>query len=322
MKKTRATIKDIAKIANVTPQAVSRALNDAPNISKVTKMRILEIAAQLGYCKNASASALRSGSTNTIAIVYDELKNIYYSVMIDFLQSCLKAYGYSILVFSYRYTYLTKETYLNAISHNVDGIISFLDPKEEVGELIERYRVPVLLFGRYTPIANIDCIFSDDRNGGRLAAQHFLEEGCKNALVVTFPDEVAYIWDRVDGFYETFSSRQGNLVRTCLKDGDFLNCFLSYFQGENAPDCIFCFNDMIAFETLNILSSGGYKIPLVIGYDNIQEQVPIPYRLTTVGAEKFAMAEEGVTLLLERIAGRAFRIERMVPVKFVHGVTA
>jgi len=111
MKKSRTTIKDVAKMANVTPQTVSRAIRGTPNVAEETKARILKIAAQLNYCKNSTASALRRGATHSIAIVYDELKNVYYSIIIDFLQSCLEKRGYSILTFSYRYSYLTKETY-------------------------------------------------------------------------------------------------------------------------------------------------------------------------------------------------------------------
>ena len=131
-KKERVTIKDIAKIANVTPQTVSRALRDASDISQATKARIFEIADSLNYLKNSTASALRGGSTHLIAVVYDELKNFYYSIMIDYIQSCLQERGFSILAFSHRYSFLTKETYLDVISHNVDGIISFLEPNEEI----------------------------------------------------------------------------------------------------------------------------------------------------------------------------------------------
>ena len=108
--KTRTTIKDIAKLAGVSTQAVSLALRDAPDISVATKRKVQEIANQLNYHKNATASNLRLGSSRIIAIVYDELKNFYYSIMIDFIQSYLRDHGYSVLFFSYRYSFLTKET--------------------------------------------------------------------------------------------------------------------------------------------------------------------------------------------------------------------
>lgn len=325
MKKARTTIKDIAKLANVTPQAVSRALRDAPDISVATKARILEIATQLNYCKNTTASALRSGYSHSVAVVYDELKNVYYSIMIDFLQSCLEARGFSVLTLSYRYSYLTKETYLNAISHNVDGVISFLDPKEEIEDLINNYHVPVLLFGRYTDIKNMDCVYMDDKRGGRLAAERFLQKGCKKPLVVTLPDELICVQERIEGFAECWKEHGVTHMQVCRKNERFQKEFLAHFESaENAPDCIFCFNDMLAFEVLAMLSANGLPIPPVIGYDDIQEQIPLPHRLTTIGMDKYLMAEKGVQMLLDRVLGhtaQGFKKEKM-PVRLVTGESA
>ena len=108
-RKARVTIKDVARIAMVTPQTVSRALRDAPDIAESTKTRVLEIASNLNYVKNSTASALRRGSTRLIGIIYDNLINLYFSVMTDFIQFCLKERGYSMLTISVRSFHLNEE---------------------------------------------------------------------------------------------------------------------------------------------------------------------------------------------------------------------
>ena len=75
---------------------------------------------------------LRRGSTRLIGIIYDNLINLYFSVMTDFIQFCLKERGYSMLTISVRSFHLNEEAYMAAVSHNVDGIISFLEPDEDV----------------------------------------------------------------------------------------------------------------------------------------------------------------------------------------------
>lgn len=105
------TIKDVARIARVTPQTVSRALRDAPDIAASTKTRVLEIAANLNYVKNSTASALRRGSTRLIAIIYDNLINLYFSIMTDFIQFSLKELGYSTLTMPFRHFRLNEEAY-------------------------------------------------------------------------------------------------------------------------------------------------------------------------------------------------------------------
>ena len=322
MKKARTTIKDVAKMANVTPQTVSRAMRGTSDIAESTKNRILKIAAQLNYCTNSTASALRRGSTHSIAIVYDELKNVYYSIIIDFLQSCLEARGYSILTFSYRYSYLTKETYMKAITHNVDGIISFLDPKEEIEELIEGYQVPVLLLGRNTNLKNVDCIFADDITGGSLAGERFISKGYKNPLYVTVPDDIECDKSRLKGFSDSFRKVGIEEIKLCRKDKDFESNFLALLNSDNAPDCIFCFNDMIAFEVLRITNNLNKQIP-VIGYDNIQEEIFLPYRLTTIGVDKHEISEHGVELLFERMSGKKTEyVKKIEKVFLVEGTSA
>lgn len=323
-KKERVTIKDIAKIANVTPQTVSRALRDASDISQATKARIFEIADSLNYLKNSTASALRGGSTHLIAVVYDELKNFYYSIMIDYIQSCLQERGFSILAFSHRYSFLTKETYLDVISHNVDGIISFLEPNEEIAGLIESYHIPVLLFGRRTELKNVDCIYTDDYTGGGLVAQKFIDNGCKKPAFITVPDNLACVRDRLAGFKIPFQERDFAPVRICNKESDFEKRVIDLFKDKNdMPDCIFCFNDMLAFEVLWIMEKNSLPSVSVIGYDNIQEQVHLPFRLTTIGTDIRVMVEHGVDLMLARVEGDdSPEFMKQEPVFLVEGTTA
>ena len=184
-KRARVTIKDVARIARVTPQTVSRALRDAPDIAASTKTRVLEIAANLNYVKNSTASALRRGSTRLIAIIYDNLINLYFSIMTDFIQFSLKELGYSTLTMPFRHFRLNEEAYMAAVSHNVDGIISFLEPEECISALVKRYNVPVLLFGRRTAVKRVDCIHTDDEEGGRLAAERLIRDGCRNMVCIT-----------------------------------------------------------------------------------------------------------------------------------------
>lgn len=182
-------------------------MRDAPDIAESTKTRVLEIASNLNYVKNSTASALRRGSTRLIGIIYDNLINLYFSVMTDFIQFCLKERGYSMLTISVRSFHLNEEAYMAAVSHNVDGIISFLEPDEELTELIKSYKVPVLLFGRRTNVKRIDCIHTDDEEGGRLAAARLADDGCKNAVCITEALELTCAYDRYHGFEEELKRR-------------------------------------------------------------------------------------------------------------------
>ena len=133
----RITIKDIARAAGVSPQAVSHALSGADDVSEATRRRIKEIAEKLNYVKNSAASSLRSGGTKMIAVVYDNPLNVYFSFMTAYLHECLKAEGYSIIMMVEPVRRFSSELYLSVVSRNVDGVLSFIEPSEDLGDTIE-----------------------------------------------------------------------------------------------------------------------------------------------------------------------------------------
>ncbi len=321
----RITIKDVAKAANVTPQTVSRAMRNAPDISLETRERILEIAAKLNYVKNSTASALRSGSTRLIAVVFDNLRNVFFSIMADYIQSCLKERGYTMLTLSQPKAMLDEEAYMTAASHNVDGIISFIEPEDEISSLIEKYKVPVLLFGRRTEIAGVDYVYTDDVKGGMLAAKKLIDANCRKLLMISEVLSLTCAYDRFQGFktaIEENGLKTDLLIRSGLSVEAFGEKIFELGKNNAYPDGIFCFNDMIAFETLFYIEK--YNLPPVkiVGYDNIQEEIKIPKRLTSVGTDKLKLCERAVSVLLNKIEnGCTFTQKEKADVFLADGTT-
>ena len=312
MKKSRVTIRDVALVARVTPQTVSRAIRNAPEVSAETREKVLKVAAELNYVKNNSASSLRCGNSKLIVSVYDHLVNIYFSIMIDYLQTCFREQNYSILMLSVTKHQLDRSDYEFAISHNVAGIVSFLEPDKEVTEMLDNFAIPVLLFGRRTDIKSVDYICMDDEEGGRLAARRFVEKGCTSSVYVSV-GTASCAYDRFMGFKKELESAGAKTPRIL----DSMDCFEENFSAlfensETVPDSFFCFSDMVAFDVIYRLEKMGIKNAQVIGFDDIQKEVRIPKRLISVGTDKRAMAQRAVNVLVSRIEeGRGPRVSDM-----------
>lgn len=312
MKKSRVTIRDVALVARVTPQTVSRAIRNAPEVSAETREKVLKVAAELNYVKNNSASSLRCGNSKLIVIVYDHLVNIYFSIMIDYLQTCFREQNYSILMLSVTKHQLDRSDYEFALSHNVAGIVSFLEPDKEVTEMLDNFAIPVLLFGRRTDIKSVDYICMDDEEGGRLAARRFVEKGCTSSVYVSV-GTASCAYDRFMGFKKELESAGAKTPRIL----DSMDCFEEKFSAlfensETVPDSFFCFSDMVAFDVIYRLEKMGIKNAQVIGFDDIQKEVRIPKRLISVGTDKRAMAQRAVNVLVSRIEeGRGPRVSDM-----------
>lgn len=324
----RVTIKDIANAAGVTPQAVSRALRGENDISESTKQKVRKIADRLNYVKNSAASSLRSGGTKMIAVVYDNPINLYFSFMTAYLHGSLKARGYSMLMMVEPVRRFSAELYLSVISRNVDGILSFLEPTEEVGKLVELYGIPVVLVGRRSDVKNIDCIYTDDEKGGRLAARYLIGQGKKKIACFSEGLDLACAKDRFKGFREELSSVGLFDERLCffLENESPSACWARFSETKKEFDGVLCFSDFLAYETVCFLSERHINVP-VVGYDDVREEVPVPFSLPSVGSDKRGIAEASVAFLLKRISeneggrdetnARIERQEKMFDVFFV-----
>lgn len=324
-KRVRVTIKDVARVANVTPQTVSRAFRDVHDISEETRAKILKIAAEMGYVKNSTATSLRNGSSKLIAIVYDNLMNSYFSIITYYLQECLKKKGYSIMAISVTDTQLTESAYISAVEHNVDGIISYLQLNDKIQGLIKTYHTPVLVLGRKEEEKDSDCIYVDDFTIGKIAAQRFIQKGLKHPLVITEAMEITCSYDRYSGF----KSEYEKLGITPKLIANKLGCKLRIekhlldIYKEEQIDSVFCFNDQLAFETLYVVEKNGLKTPSVIGVDNIQQEMFFPKRLTTVGWDKQDLAQRATDMMIEKISHPERCLNyKVTNVFLVEGVTA
>lgn len=160
--KKRVTIKDIAIQCGLSVNCISRALMDTPDISEKTKQRVRDISAEMGYIPNRAATTLRKGSSKTVGILYDNLLNPFYSIMTNYLWAELSKYGYSFVTLINDNPFFGPNVAKHALSNNVDGVISFLEPDEETLELLENHNLPLVVVGRKTSLRAETVLLDDE----------------------------------------------------------------------------------------------------------------------------------------------------------------
>jgi len=309
--KKRVTIKDIAKETGFTAQTVSLALRKKKCITEKTRKTVLEAARKLGYIKNDMAINLRRGHTNTIAVVYDNIANPYFSLMTRYLQYGFRAQGYVLLIFTADSYFLDRETFNNILACNVAGVISFLDVDEDIANLSRQNNLPVLVLGRKSE-KSISWITTSESKGGALAARYLMEKGCKNNLHVTYSLDMICGKERYDGFVNELKSAGAKDDLLLVIGGNFLEPQLREYLEHHEVDGIFAFNDMIAYATLNVLKKVHREDIKVVGFDNIQEMFHFPVKISTIGADKKAMVNAAVKVLLEKIEQKDDRAEHRI----------
>ena len=170
----RVTIKDIAQRCGVTANTVSRALRGDTRISKVQQM-----AQEMGYIRNNLAATMRSGRSNLISIIVDDIENPHYATLVHKMSAFLKENGYNTMTLC---TQAKSEEMVNmanlSIANYVDGTLYFpYSDDAHVVRMIQRAGIPLVLVDRAVEGAAVDAVRLDDYQGGVLAAEHLYGAG-------------------------------------------------------------------------------------------------------------------------------------------------
>ena len=163
----RITLKDISEQCGYSVNTVSRALRDDPRLPEATISRIKQVADELGYMKNIIASSMRSGHTNLIAVIVDDIQNPHYSDIISQISIKLRKYGYHTLILA---SYIEKNyadySLSLALSYNVSGIVFFpRNYNKNAINLINQNKIPLVLIDREIPECQTDFVRCDDYQG-------------------------------------------------------------------------------------------------------------------------------------------------------------
>lgn len=302
-------LKDIAEIAGISINSVSRALKGSPNISKETQKRVQEIAENLGYIPNIHAQSLKLGSIKVIAIIYDEVENPFYSMMLGILQQQLFERGYEAMIFidSRSYGHLSENIANKIVHYRLSGVITFLAPTSKASEVLKNNNIPVVLVGRDGKLTETSSVFSKDYQGGKIAAENLLALNGKEFCYITEHAELNIDSQRCNGF-KNYLIKQGvnnknihviigNLEVNAMKE-------LEKLVAKTKIDSIFCFSDLIAYSVIEKLTELNIKVPKdinVIGYDNLQDYIPYPLKVSSIDNCKHKMISEALDILFDQI---------------------
>ena len=315
----KVTLKDIANELNVTVGTVSHALNGIDDISEQMKQKVLKTAKKMGYISNASAVSLRSGKTNTIAVIVPDISNPHIAYQIKLIEDKMKEHNCSVIILN---TNEDEETEYQAIktacSKQVDGILLCPCQKTKDNiEFLEKIEVPYALIGRYFSEINNDYVCADDFAGGYIAGKYLLDNGCKNPSYVGAYKYIESSINRFEGLKKAFFEQginieNDNFIEISPKAENMYGIVEQIFNQNKNCDSIVAFSDIIAFE---IMSEVKNKNILVIGFDAINSHLYMPFHSISVGMEKGGWADKASEIILKKINGESEKVQELIPVK-------
>ena len=326
----RPVMTDVARLAGVSHQTVSRVLNGHPNVSAATKASVEAAIRDLGYRPNTAARALVTGKTNVLGVISFDTTLYGPASMLYGIERAARP-GYFVAIASL--PSFDRESLTGAVERflgqAVAGIIVIAPHRAAVEALAGLpIGVPVVAVG-CAGAARMPSVRIDNVVGAALATGHLLDLGHRTVHHIGGPDSWHDAMDRIDGWLRAL--RAAGAPEPEMLRGDW-SARSGYDAGRELAarrevTAVFCANDPMAVGFLRAAAEAGRRVPQdisVVGFDDVPEAAYFSPPLTTIRQGFGALGERALHLLLRQITagGEAPPLPPVVPELVVRSSSA
>jgi len=311
---TRSTIKEVASVAGVSTQTVSRVINGRPDVSPETRKRVQEVIDDLRYQPSALARSLIQQRSYTLGVVTAGLRHIGPSRTLSGITSAAEEAGYSLLLKELP-SYNNEDIMpivQSFLSRHVDGIIWAVP---EVGENRKWVNHPPadievpLVYLTMEPRNNLSIVTIDNYLGGRMAMAHLLEQGYHRIAHICGPLDWWEARQRMSAWKDSLMEAGLNHNDNYCVEGNWSSAsgalaIEKLFDQYPDMDSIFVANDQMALGAMQFFAEKKISIPEdigIVGFDNIPESAFFFPALTSVQQDQHNVAKLAVAEVIKII---------------------
>jgi DNA-binding LacI/PurR family transcriptional regulator len=300
---------DVARLAGVSHQTVSRVLNGHPNVREQTRLRVRAAIAQLGYRPNKAARALVTGRSQLIGVIAQN-SSLYgpASLLAAFELAAAEA-GFSVSL--RRVKELDRSSIASAVEHHRDsrvaGIVA-IAPTASANEALADVPagVPLVTIDG-DPARSAPLVTVDQTAGAFLATRHLLDAGHSTVWHVSGPPDWFDSAGRVRGWTQALESAGVEVPPLVAADWSAAAGYRAGQMLARMPEvtAVFAANDHLALGLLRAMHERGRSVPddvSVVGFDDVPEAAYFIPPLTTVRPDFDAVARETLELLLAQVS--------------------
>ncbi len=316
--KIRATLKQIAKELDVSVSTVSKALNDSPEISEQTKIRIKEYAKLKNYKPNVIGLNLKNRKTKTIGVIIPNILDSFFAKVFSGIEKVADAKGYNVIMCISNESLEKEVRIIDMLSNGtIDGFI--LSISEEAQKLKEYNHLkevinegtPIVMFDRIVDEVVCDKVIVDDFDSAFNATQHLINTGCKNIALFSSVDNLSVGKLRAEGYLQALKDNNfiinPNLIIRTDSETDLKNKIETVFD-TNKIDGIFAVVENDSVAALRISQKKGYKVPeevSIIGFaDGILASRRLSPSLSTLSQYGVEIGEMAANVLINRLESK------------------
>lgn len=309
--KKNISIKEIAKLAQVSVATVSRVINNNGRFSEETKERVLKVIKESGYTTNMTAKTLRMSKSKTIGLIVPNINNEWFSKLVLEIENYFFKNNYSVFICNTSQNEEKEITYFKSLdSKMVDGIICISGIEEIPSNFLTR-KIPIVCIDRKPKNhSNAYYVESNHYEGGYMATEELIKKGCQRIAIVSRDKTLSVNKQRFEGYKRALRDYglEEHKELELLLDTNQTNYegareAINKLTKDRIPfDGIFATNDWRAYGTLVALLENNIQVPnqvKVIGFDDIFISESSHPSLSTVKQNIPELAKTASQLLLD-----------------------
>jgi len=306
------TIRDIAKMAGVSPGTVSKVMNQTGSLSDKTIEKVKNVIEETGYQPSFSAKSLATKKSNLIGLIYAgdihaQINHPFFNEVVNTFKNVIGQLGYDILMFSNSEVSKENQDYLARCNHyQLDGCLIIAgDQIEEATYELDKSHIPCVGIDIELMGSTSSYVMTDNRKASARVVEHFYKHGIKDVAFIGGPDDSTISNIRKTAFIHFMNRFEMNVEPNWIKHGD-------YFEGSgykamkqilaegSIPQAVYTASDMMALGVLQALKEANISVPqdmLVIGCDDIEACRYSDPKLSTVKQDKEKIGELAAQML-------------------------
>ena len=307
-----ASVKDVAAAAQVSLGTVSNVLNRPERVSAATRRRVEQAMVELGFVRNESARQLRAGRSHTLAYVMLDAGNPFFTDVAAGIELAAEAADLALFLCNSDNRAERESAYLTHLEQQrVQGIlITPVDPDADSLVSLADRGTPVVVVDRVRREQALCSAAVDDVLGGRLAAEHLIDQGHTRIAFVGGPASIGQVEDRLNGARTAWSEAglapQDLVVvpsgALTVAEGRSAGERLAGMPARRRPTAAFCANDLVGLGLLQQAIRNGWQIPgdlAIVGYDDIDFAEAAAVPLTSVRQPRHELGRTAAELVLD-----------------------
>jgi LacI family transcriptional regulator len=314
--RARLTIRDVARLSNVSVGTVSKALNNSGSLRQETRERVIAVAKELGFRPNDLAQSLHRGKTFTVGLISNDSFGRFTMPIMEGLEECLADSRVAVFMANATDDPDREARHVEQlIGKRVDGIVVTARRADRRAPLkVPARDIPIIYVFSQSDDTEDYCLLPDDEGGARLATEHLIKLGRRRIAHITGPERFEAVQLRRDGFRKALASAgvseiDGFYLPGVWSEGWGREAVAQLFKGRRTPpDGLFCGNDQIGRGAADALRERGIVVPdavSIVGFDNWEVMADATRPpLTSVDMNLRDLGREAGLRLLDMISGK------------------